>query len=201
MSNTISLSQRGLFKGERQFEIRDNRYLSVSLDSPKGKTEYLVDLVGVSPVAHARLSLAWNWFSATLISLVLLLIVLFLLPEQLEKMTSGTTFLLAISIAFFTLLFSVMSIAYSRIERVFCSTYGNFPLIRLLSAKPDRKSYNEFVKQVKATIEQLNQTIQLDDQKRIAGEIKMLRRLIKHNVLKDTEYERIKNKLFKMVDN
>jgi ABC-type multidrug transport system fused ATPase/permease subunit len=200
MSNTIELTQRGIFKGERQFEIRDNRYLSVSLNSPKGKTEYLVDLVGVSPVTHARLSLAWNWFSATLISLILLLVVLFLLPEQLEKLFSGITFPLAISIAFFTLLFSLMSIAYSRLERVFCSTYGNFPVIKLLTAKPDRKSYNEFIKQVIDTIEQLNQTVQLDDQKRIAGEIKMLRRLIKHNVLNEPEYEKLKSKLFKMAN-
>jgi len=200
MSNTIELTQRGIFKGERQFEIRDNRYISVSLNSHKGKTQYLVDLVGVSPVTHARLSLAWNWFSATLISLFLLLIVLFLLPEQLEKQASGITFPLAIIIAFFTLLFSVMSIAYSRIERVFCTTYGNFPVVKLLSAKPDRKSYNQFVHQVKETIEQLNQTVDLNDQKRIAGEIKMLRRLIKHNVLKEPEYEKLKSKLFKMAN-
>ena len=198
MSNPSELTQRGIFKGERQFEIRENRYIYVSQNSPKGKTEYLVDLVGISPVTHARLNLAWKWFIASLISLGLLLLVLFILPEPLEKLLPGITLPLAIGIAFFTLLFIVMSIAYSRIEHVFCSTYANFPLIKLLTAKPDRKQYKQFIKQIQATIEQLTQSVQLDDQKRIAGEIKMLRRLIKHGVLSESEYEKIKTRLFKM---
>ena len=61
-------------------------------------------------------------------------------------------------------------------------------------------SAEESIQDLKATIEQLTQSIQLDDQKRIAGEIKMLRRLIKHGVLNKREYEKIKSRLFKMTD-
>lgn len=200
MSNPCELTQRGIFKGERQFEIREKRYIHVKYSSPKGKSEFLVDLVGISPVTHVRLSLAWKWFFATLVSIGLLLLVLFVLPETMEKLVPGITLPIAIGIAFFILLFSVLSIAYSRIEHIFCSTYANFPLIRLLSAKPDRKQFKKFVKQVQSTVEQLTQSIQLDDEKRIAGEIKMLRRLIKHDVLNESEYEKIKSKLFKMAN-
>jgi hypothetical protein len=46
----------------------------------------------------------------------------------------------------------------------------------------------------------VSENIQLDNQQRLAGELRMMRRLTKHNVLTEKQYEQIKSRLMKLAN-
>ena len=198
MSNNDTLTQRGLFSDERRFEIKDGRYLFVETNKLKRNTNYQLDLVALEPKSKLRISIAWPWLVGAAVVILAAYFVLELLPQFFGVSLNDYAFPIKLGSASLAFLFLILFVVTTCRERVFIAANTNFPLVRLLIGKPDRKAYLAFISHLENRIKTLSEHLQLDEQQRIAGELRMMRRLTKHDVLSEKEYERFKTKLMKL---
>jgi len=198
MSDKDLLAQQGLFSDKRRFEIKDERYLFVDINKLKRNTNYQLDLVALEPKSKLRINIAWSWLVAAAVVILAAYFVLELLPQFFDVSLNNYAFPITLGTASLAFLFLILFFVTSCRERVFVAANTNFPLVRLLIGKPDRKAYHAFLTRLENRIKTLSEHLQLDEQQRIAGELRMMRRLTKHDVLSEKEYERFKSKLMKL---
>ncbi|HID48098.1 MAG TPA: hypothetical protein EYP40_00525, partial [Chromatiales bacterium] len=182
MPNTIVLKQQGLFSSRRRFELRDNRYLFVHMKGVKQAQDYQLDLLALDPRSRLRITLAWPWLLAAAVVLLLLL-GMTLLPDLAGDALANHVLLLTLGLSLLAFLFLLLGIARSCIERVYVARNTGYPLVRLWPNKPDKNACKTFTRQLEAAIEEVYENVPVDNQQRLAGEIKMLRRLMGHKVV------------------
>ncbi len=198
MKNKELLAQRGLFSDERRFEIKEGRYLFVDINKLKRNTAYQLDLIALKPKSKLRIYIAWPWLLAAAVVFLISYSVLEFVPQIFDVNLENYAFPIMLGSGSLAFIFFILFIVTTCRERVFVSPYTNFPLVRLLIGKPNRKAYQAFVTYLETRIKTLSKHLQLNDQQRIAGELRMMRRLTKNNVLSEKEYERLKSRLMKM---
>lgn len=199
MPNNIVLKQQGLFSSRRRFELRDNRYLFIHMKGVKQAQDYQLDLLALDPRSRLRISVAWPWLLAAAVLLLLLLSVT-LLPDLAGDALADYALPLTLGLSLLAFIFLLLGIAKSCVERVYVARNTGYPLVRLLPNKPDKKAYKTFTRQLEAAIEEVYENVPVDDQQRLAGEIKMLRRLVGHKVVTSRDYERLKLQLMGLSD-
>ena len=198
MSEQDTLTQQGLFSDERLFEIKDGRYLFVDITRLKRNKNYQLDLIALEPKSKLHISIAWRWLVAAIAVVLTAYLVLELLPQLFDFSLENYALPITLGSASLAFLFLILFVVTTCRERVFVASNTNFPLVRLLIGKPNRKDYQAFLNHLENRIQTLTEHLQLDEQQRIAGELRMMRRLTKHNVLSEKEYERYKSKLMKL---
>ena len=198
MSDKNLLTQRGLFSDERRFELKDGRYLFVDAKKLKKNKKYQLDLIALEPKSKIRINIAWSWLVAAIVVILAAYFVLELMPQLFNISLENYSFPITLGSASLTFLLLLLFVVTACRERVFVASNTNYPLVRLLIGKPDRKAYQAFLSRLEDRIKTLSEHLQLDEQQRIAGELRMMRRLTKHDVLSEKEYERIKSKLMKL---
>ncbi len=200
MNNIDTISQRGLFSGERRFELKDGRYLFIETKGLKRNKSYQLDLVALEPKSKLRFTINWLWLVAAMAVMLIHYFLLQLLPQLFQISLDEYAFPLTLGLASLAFIFLIVFIATSYVERVFVASNTNFPLVRLLVKKPDAKSYRSFLSRLENSIQSVAENIQLDNQQRLAGELRMMRRLTKHAVLTEKQYEQIKSRLMKLAN-
>lgn len=200
MNNNDALTQQGLFSGERRFELKDGRYLFVDVKELKRNKSYQLDLVALEPKSKYRFTINWPWLVAAAVVMLVHYFLLQLLPQLFQISLDDYAFPLTLGLTSLAFIFLVLFVATSCHERVFVASNTNFPLVRLLVRKPDRKSYRAFLSRLESSIKSVSENIQLDSQQRLAGELRMMRRLTKHDVLTEKQYEQIKSRLMKLAN-
>lgn len=200
MNNNDSLTQRGLFSGERRFELKDGRYLFVDVKGLQRNKSYQLDLVALEPKSKFHLTFKWPWLVAAAGTMLLLYFILQSLPQLFQIQLDEYAFALTLGLGSLAFIFLILFVATSSVERVFVASHTNFPLVRLLIRKPDAKSYRSFLSALETSIQAVSDKIQLDQQQLLAGELRMMRRLTKHNVLSEKQYEQIKSRLMKLAN-
>lgn len=198
MTNKNILDQQGLFSNQRRFEIKDDRYLYVQMKGVKQEKTYLIDLVALEPQSRRKFTIAWPWVIAAGVVLLLLFLVTQIIPSLFDINLGEYVLIITISMSLLAFIFLILAISKSCLERVFVARNTGFPLARLFTNNPDRSTFRAFIKQLESVIEDVYQKIPIDDQQRLAGEVKMLRRLVNHNVLTSQEYENLKTQLMAM---
>ena len=198
MSDKDLLTQQGLFSDQRRFEIKDGRYLFVDINKLKRNKKYQLDLVALEPKSKLRISIAWPWLVAAIMVVLSAYFVLELMPRFIDVSLDNYALPIMLGSASLTFLFLILFVVTTCRERVFVASNTNFPLVRLLIGKPDRKAYQAFLSHLESRIKTLSEHLQLDEQQQIAGELRMMRRLTKNDVLSEKEYERFKSKLMKL---
>ena len=193
--NNNTLTQKGLFSGERRFELKDGRYLFVDVKQLKRNKSYQLDLVALEPKSKYRFSINWP-VAVMLVHYVLLQ----LLPQLFQISLDDYAFPLTLGLASLAFIFLIVFVATSSMERVFVASNTNFPLVRLLVRKPDSKAYRAFLAQLENSIKSVSENIQLDKQQLLAGELRMMRRLTKHDIVSEKQYEQIKTRLMKLAN-
>lgn len=200
MNNKDTITQRGLFSGERRFELKDGRYLFIETKGLKRSQSYQLDLIALEPKSKLRFTINWPWLVAAVAVMLVHYFLLQLLPQLFQISLDEYAFPLTLGLASLAFIFLIVFIATSYVERVFVASNTNFPLVRLLVRKPDAKSYRSFLLHLENSIQSVSDNIQLDNQQRLAGELRMMRRLTKHAVLTEKQYEHIKSRLMKLAN-
>ena len=195
MPNNIVLKQQGLFSKQRRFETRDDRYLFVRMQGVKQMQDYQLDLVALDPESRFRITIAWPWLTAAAAAILLLLLIIVIVPGLFDVKLAGYALPVTLGLSLAAFISLLIGFAKSSFERVFVARNTGYPLVRLLINNPDKKSFRTFTKQLKALINEVYEKVPVDDQQRLAGEIKMLRRLVGHNVLTSQDYEKLKLQL------
>lgn len=198
MSNTDTLTQQGLFSDERRFEIKDGRYLFVDTTKLKKSKEYQLDLVALESKSKLTFTIAWRWLVAAIVVILIAYSALELAPQLFNISLDNYVFPITLGAASLVFLFLILFVVTTCRERVFVAANTNYPLVRLLVGKPDRKSYKAFISQLEGRIKTLSDHLQLNEQQKIAGELRMMRRLTKHDVISEKKYEKFKSKLMKL---
>lgn len=200
MNNNDTLTQRGMFSGERRFELKDGRYLFIDEKGLKRNKSYQLDLVALEPKSKFHLSVKWTWLVAAAGVMLLHYLLLQVLPRFFQIQLDDYAFALTLGLGSLAFLFLILFAATSSLERVFVASNTNFPLVRLLLRKPDAKAYHAFLSKLENSIQAASDKVQLDHQQLVAGELRMMRRLTKHNVLSEKQYEHIKSRLMKLAN-
>jgi hypothetical protein len=198
--NNNTLTQKGLFSGERRFELKDGRYLFVDVKQLKRNKSYQLDLVALEPKSKYRFSINWPWLAAAVAVMLVHYVLLQLLPQLFQISLDDYAFPLTLGLASLAFIFLIVFVATSSMERVFVASNTNFPLVRLLVRKPDSKAYRAFLAQLENSIKSVSENIQLDKQQLLAGELRMMRRLTKHDIVSEKQYEQIKTRLMKLAN-
>ena len=198
MSNKNILTQRGLFSDERRFEIKDGRYLFVDIKKLRKNTTYQLDLVALEPKSKLRINIAWRWLLAAAVVILSTYTALEILPQHIDVNLKNYASPITLGSASLAVIFLILFVVTTCRERVFVASHSNFPLVRLLIGKPNHKAYNTFLRHLENRIITLSGHLKLGNQQRLAGELKMIRRLSKVGVLSEKEYKRFKSKLMKL---
>jgi hypothetical protein len=198
MNNNDSLTQRGLFSGERRFELKNGRYLMIEVNRLKRNKSYQLDLVALKPKSKYRFTISWSWAVAAAGVMLLHYFLLQLLPQFFQIKLDDYALPLTLGMTSLAFIFLILFVATSNLERVFVASNTNFPLVRLLLRKPDTKSYRAFLSRLEKAIQTVSENIHLNDQQLLAGELRMMRRLTKYDVLTEKKYEQVKSRLMKM---
>jgi len=197
MENNVVLAQKGLFVGERVFEVKEGRYLFVRQKGIGQGRDYQIDLLALDPKSRRKLTISWAWLCVALLTLLLI----YLFPSVSHALFGAALndyalfMTIGLAIVAFAAIFMFFSASY--LERVYVSNAGRYPLVRLLSGKPERNVYKAFYRQLEAAIQASCEHRGLEAHQRVAGEIKMLRRLVQYDVLSDKQYQAIKARLLK----
>jgi hypothetical protein len=200
MSENITLNQQGLFSKQRWFNIRDNRYLFVRTKGVKLAQDYQLDLVALDPHSRLRITVAWSWLIAAGAVLLLLLTIIAIVPGLFNLQLAEFALPVTLGLSLLAFIFLLVGIAKSSIERVFVARNTGYPLVRLLFNNPDKKAFRTFIKQLESLINEVYENVPVDDHQRVAGEIKMLRRLVGHNVVTSQDYEKLKTQLMALAN-
>lgn len=195
MSDEKILHQRGLFAGERQFEIRDNRYLYVEMQGVKNRTRYQLDLMALQPDSQRRFTIAWKWLLASLACLLLLILVLQGLPMLFNIDLQAWALPLTLTLVGLAFLFLIVFFSASYREYHYASRHSDLPLVRLLAGKPSRRQFRKFRQHLEQRVQELMENSHLTPQQQRAGELRLLRRLSKCGVLGEDDYEQAKQQL------
>ena len=81
MNNNNTLTQRGLFSGERRFELKDGRYLFVDVKQLKRNKSYQLDLVALEPKSKFGFRINWPWLMVAVVVMLVHYFLLQLLPQ------------------------------------------------------------------------------------------------------------------------
>lgn len=200
MDNNNTLTQRGLFSGERRFELKDGRYLFVDVKQLKRNKSYQLDLVALEPKSKFGFRINWPWLMVAVVVMLVHYFLLQLLPQFFQISLDDYALPLTLGLASLAFIFLILFIATSSIERVFIASNTNFPLVRLLIGKPDRNSYRAFLARLESSIKSVSENTHLDKQQLLAGELRMMRRLTKNDILTEKQYEQIKARLMKLAN-
>ncbi len=198
MNNKDTLTQRGLFSDERHFKLKEGRYLFVDIKKLKRNTAYQLDLIALSPKSKFRIRLAWTWLLAAAAVILASYLALEILPKFSNVNLENYTFPITLGTASLAIIFLILFAATSCRERVFVASNSNLPLVRLLVGKPNHKAYQTFVKRLENRVLVLSEHLQLSNQQRLAGELRMIRRLSKLGIVSEREYNRFKNRFMKL---
>lgn len=200
MKNNDTLTQRGLFSGERRFELKNGRYLFIEANGLKRNKSFQLDLVALEPKSKYRFTINWSWAVAAAVVMLLNYFSLQLLPQFFQIKLDDYALPLTLGLTSLAFIFLIFFVATSYVERVFVASNTNFPLVRLLLRKPDTKSYRAFLSRLENAIQSVSENIHLNNQQLLAGELRMMRRLTKYDVLTEKQYEQIKSRLMKMAN-
>ncbi len=195
MSDQKILHQRGLFAGQRRFEIRHNRYLFVEMQGVKNRLRYQLDLMALHPDSRQHFTIAWRWLLASAASLLLLVLILQGIPKLFDVSLAAWALPLTLGLVGLAFGFLILFFSASYREYRYASRHCGLPLVRLLAGKPSRKQFRKFRQQLESRVRELMADSHLTPQQERAGELRLLRRLAKCGVLREADYQQAKQQL------
>lgn len=194
--NELALKQRNSLGLYTQIKLIDGRELQVITKKKKVEQIYSVDILSLRDKSKASVCIAWKWLVAAAFIFTATLLLLKMLPPYLGE---NKNIYLGI-ILFSGLLASIFSIVLfwknSAIQQIFYSKKAHVPIIKLNIAKPSKEIFTTFIHSIEKRIKEFQSHMQLDDDKQLVGEMKMLRRLSDNGIISKKSYELAKKKLF-----
>ena len=198
--NEVSLKQRGPQGIDIHIKLVNGRELLVASKNKKVKQVYSVDIISLQDKSKKILCVPWKWLIASISFFVLMLVLLKFLPVYL---TGNKNIYLAV-----VLLIGVLGVMTclrqffkkTSNKQIFSSRKALVPIVILSVNKPNKKIFSSFVKEVEKYIEIAQEKHKICEEKQLAGEMKMLRRLSDETIISKKAYESAKNKLFSGFD-
>jgi hypothetical protein len=180
----------GLFGRERY--VLQEKELLVSFDSILRSSEYRLGLAQMDPrqVRHRNLPLGWGLaVVACAVAAIALLVGAFAFAGGRDRLPVA----LASCLPLFGLVVSAIQfVRHSRNSVIFCNAYSGTGMLALRWQKPDRQTFEAFVRELQERIRRSREQAQ---EGALASELRGLEKLRNEGVLNEQEYRAAKAKL------
>lgn len=198
--NELVLKQRNALGFDLQIKLIDGRELQVLNRGKRTEQRYSVDILSLQDKSKKSLTIAWKWLTASIAFFLIMLLLLKIMPDylSLNKNIYLSIILLAGSIG--SIMCFIQFWKHTSIKQTFYSRNAHVPIITLSAGKPCKKSFSSFIDVIEKRIKKFRSHMDVDDDKQLTGEMKMLRRLSDEGVISKNEYEKAKSKLLSGFD-
>lgn len=183
-------------KGDVSLSVFDKYYLQVQEKKLNRKRDFKLELAMLSPEPVHVNNNALHWLAAGVLSLLgagyLTSLVITSTGDSLLYR------LIAIGVAVtLAVVFLVLFRKGQEHKWIFKTRSSLYPLVEIPYLVKDRDAARQFVKMMQATIDVNVSNRGYSNETLFAGEMRMLRRLVKHKVLSEKAYGKIKNNMLK----
>lgn len=198
--NEVSLKQQDPQGIELHFKLVNGRELLVASKSKskskKVKQVYSVDIISLQDKSKKIRCVSWKWLIASISFFVLMLVLLKFLPVHLAE--NKNMYLAAVLLIGVLGTVTCLSQFFKKTsnKQIFYSRNALVPIVILSVNKPNEKIFSSFVESVEKHIGIAQEKHKISEEKQLAGEMKMLRRLSGETIISEKAYESAKNKLF-----
>jgi hypothetical protein len=193
------LHQESSARGEKRiFEIYNHKFIKVTTNNLINKHNYHLNLSMLAPwpVRHRKIS--WPWLLAVLyFSFATLAYTSYLFyfqeSQKLERLLPFIIVFLLLSLSTF-----LMFLYQSSNVMEFKSRYGNCVVLSLLHNKPDKKTFNQFIEEIKLRSLTASQAVTIDKKQMLEIEMNELRQLRNEGMITQHDYADAKARIIKV---
>lgn len=197
----LVLNQKDPLGFDVKVKLVDGRELQYFKKGKNINQSYSIDILSLQDKSKKVFVIAWKPLFTSFIIFSVTLLLLKFLPAYLaenKNMYLAAILVVGLIVSFIFLMkfwknTTLMQIFYSRNARV--------PIIILRAGKPSKKYFSSFIASLEKRISQFRSHMEVDEDKQLTGEIKMLRRLSDDGIVSKKDYEKAKSKLFSGFDN
>ena len=198
--NEVVLKQRDTRGFNVQIKLVDGRELQVLSKGKNTEQAYSIDILSLKDKSERVLSIAWKWLFASICFTLVMLLALKYLPLYLESNRDLYLSSILVIGMIGSLFCFIKFLARTQRKQVFHSRNAHVPLIVLKVGKPSKKRFSYFIKTIEQRIKKFRKHMNLEEDKQLTGEMKMLRRLCDDGVISKANYETAKAKIFSGFD-
>lgn len=191
----------------RSFTMYDDIYINHSLHivnpkafaldffKSKDKEQHHVNLTYLDPKPDRLVHMAWQWFVNGLAAIAWAFVIIYV-GEYTDFFISHDAMLPAgILLGTFGII-SFMIFYYKTQDKiVYKSCFGQVPVMELFHM-PRNEAYNKFIDTFEASIYMAQQGSRMSMKHRLAGELKLLRRMSENGSIAQTDYENARGEIF-----
>ena len=182
-----------------EYQILNGQEVRVSLKQGSRQKSYLVSLLALADKSRYRLNVAWGWLLACLFSAGLL-ILYYAFKDRLDWKLGQFEYLLVAGLSLIALASLVIFVLKLKRKRIYYARHSRVPLFGIVIGNPDSRSYRTFTEILSEQLKRARGFWKLTTEQQFAGEIKMLRRLANEGIISKLEYEKAKNRLFRLTN-
>lgn len=180
---------------------REVRIIRKNTRGRKKEQVYSIDALSLAERSKRMMHWGWKWLATAIVFILITLLSLKFLPPLLGESKNLSLGLILFAGVAGTVGSLIMFWKRTHRRQVFFSLNGKVPIIELHIGRPTKKEYKDFVDAFEKAVKEVRDKFTIEEEKLIAGEMKMLRRLSEEGIIKSVDYERAKKKLFSGFDN
>ena len=182
-------------KAETTLELFDKYYLAVNEKKLKRVRDFRLELAILNPEARHERKFEFHWLAAAFITGLVGLYFLNLLFGE-PNQESFWTMLAATAAAFLlTAIFTGLFALSAKRRWILETRAANYPLVEIPYDTKNKKQAKQFVEMLVGAIEKNIRDKGYNNEHLFAGEMRMLRRLAKNQVLSTNNYDRAKKQM------
>ena len=184
----------------KELQIVDGKEIKIIIGTPPKQKSYSVQLLALADKSQIRLNIAWGWL--WLLVFCMLALLGYWLARTLFAISLGTfEFSYVAGFSLTAILALVMFGLKLARKRVFVSRLAKVRLFDINIGKPNHRAYKSFIGNLNQSLIKARQFWNLKPEHQVAGEMRMLRRLSEEGIIKQSDYEKAKKKLFSLSSN
>lgn len=189
--NTLYAYENRL-KDETTLELFDKYYLSVYEKRLKRVRDYKLELAILNPEARHVRKFAFQWLAGAGIAGLAGLFLLNLLPGGPDQDNFWIILAATAAALLLTVLFIGLFAQSANRKWIFETRAAHYPLVEIPYHSKDKKQAQQFVKMLEDAIENNISAKGYNNEHLFAGEMRMLRRLAKKQILSNNNYNKAK---------
>ncbi len=194
---TTTLRQQSRLGQTREYHIIDDKEIRIVLSGKLKQKTVTLSLLALGEKSSYHIHFVWGWLFAALL-VAAGLPGYFFAKQEFGFNIGIDESILVVLIAVIALICAVMFVFMLSRKRVFYSRNSHIPLFDIKVNNPTRRDYHQFLDLLNSYINKTRQFRQLSLEQQMAGELRMIRRLVSEDILNQRDYDRAKDRLFRL---
>lgn len=190
------LVQLSRFTGTREYAIAEGKELRIRIQGKFKQQNIAISLLALGEKSSYHIHFVWRWLVLAVLS-GLLLGGYFLADSIYGFTTSLYNFAVVALTGVLILLGLVLFVINISRKRVFYARNSHIALFDILVNNPHAREYRIFLADLQGYITKAREFWSLKPEQQLAGELRMIRRLVSEGVLEQAQYDLAKERLFR----